>query len=97
MRTCATGRDRKGPAMPRITVGTVVKLLIVSLIVGFVLTSLSIAPQDVLQFGIDTARKIFDWCVDMFGNAITYILIGAVVVLPIWLIIYLLRFIRGRP
>lgn len=83
--------------MPRITVGTVVKLLIVSLIVGFILTSLSIAPQDVLQFGVDSVKKIFDWSIDVFGNAITYILIGAVVVLPIWLVFYLLRLVRGRP
>jgi len=82
--------------MPRITGGTVVKLLIFSLLVGFLLTWLNVGPQDVFQYGIENAEKIFNWAVDLFGNALTYILLGAVVVLPIWLVFYLLRFARGK-
>lgn len=82
--------------MPRITGGTVVKLLIFSLLVGFLLTWLNVGPQDVFQYGIENAEKIFNWAVDLFGNALTYILLGAVVVLPIWLVFYLLRAARGK-
>jgi hypothetical protein len=32
----------------------------------------------------------------LFGSALTYILLGAVVVIPIWLVFYLLRALRGK-
>ena len=82
--------------MPRISGGTVVKLLIFSLLVGLVLAGLNVGPQDVFQYGIDNVEKIFNWAVDLFGKAFTYILLGAVVVIPIWLVFYLLRMVRGK-
>ncbi len=82
--------------MPTSGGGTVVKLLIFSLLVGIVLAWLNVGPQDVFQYGIENATKIFNWAVDLFGNALTYILLGAVVVLPIWLVFYLLRVFRGK-
>ncbi len=82
--------------MPTSGGGTVVKLLIFSLLVGIVLAWLNVGPQDVFQYGIENATKIFNWAVDLFGSALTYILLGAVVVLPIWLVFYLLRVFRGK-
>lgn len=83
--------------MPRITVGTVVKLVIFSLLAGLLLTWLNIGPQDVFQYGVENVQRIFDWAVDSFGKALTYILLGAVVVIPVWLVFYLLRAVRGKP
>lgn len=82
--------------MPRITGGTVVKLLVLSLVVGLILAALNIDPQNFLVSMRDGAVKLFDMGVDLFGWAITYVLIGAVVVIPIWLIMYLWRYMRSR-
>lgn len=82
--------------MPRITGSTIIKLLIFSLLVGLILAWLNVGPQDVFQYGIENAEKIFNWAVDLFGSALTYILLGAVVVIPIWLVFYLLRALRGK-
>ena len=46
--------------------------------------------------GIENAGKIFNWAVGLFGSALTSILLGAVVVIPVWLVFYLLRALRGK-
>jgi|ETNmetMinimDraft_8_1059916.scaffolds.fasta_scaffold889342_1 Na+/H+-dicarboxylate symporter len=82
--------------MPKITGGTVVKLLIVSLLVGIVLAVLNIDPQNVLQSARDGVESLIEMGASVFGWAFKYVLIGAVVVVPIWLVLYLLRYLRGR-
>lgn len=83
-------------AFPRITGNTVVKLLVLSLVVGLILTGLNIDPKNILISMRDGAIRLFEMGVDVFGWAFTYILIGAVVVIPIWLALYLLRYLRGK-
>jgi hypothetical protein len=82
--------------MPKITGGTVVKLLIASLLVGLVLAILNIDPQNVLQSAREGAEALIEMGASVFGWAFKYILIGAVVVVPIWLALYLWRYLRGK-
>lgn len=82
--------------MPKITGGTVVKLLIMSLLVGMVLAVLNIDPQNILQSARDGAEALIEMGVSFFGWAFKYVLIGAVVVVPIWLALYLWRYLRGK-
>ena len=46
--------------------------------------------------GIENTGKIFNWAVDLFGSALTSILLGAVFVIPVGLLCYLLRALRGK-
>jgi len=82
--------------MPKITGSTIIKLLVACFIVGFALTFFSVDPRDVLTWMVNTGRELAQWSVSVFGNAISYILLGAVIVIPIWLVFYLLRAARGR-
>jgi len=50
----------------------------------------------VLTQMIRWGKSLAEWSFEAFGSAISYILLGAVIVLPIWLIFYLLRAARGR-
>jgi hypothetical protein len=68
--------------MPQITVGTVVKLIILSLIV------------DLLRNVFGNIDSIVQWSVNAFGSAASYILLGAVIVVPIWAILFLLRWMK---
>lgn len=77
--------------MARIEFRTVVKLLIWSLVVGAVLAFLDITPQDILGWLTGWARDAVDNAQIYIGRAVTYILLGAVVVVPIWLVAWLLR------
>ena len=82
--------------MPRITLGTVVKLLLASLAVGFALTMLDLTPQDLLLQVIERARGAFDWAAGHLGGAVSYALVGAVIVVPIWLLVSLAKAFKNR-
>ena len=82
--------------MPKITVSTIVKSIIACLPVGLVLSTLNVDPRNILASGHAT----FEWLIEVGGEffawAVTYILTGAIVVIPIWVIMYLLRTAKSR-
>ena len=82
--------------MPQITLSTLVKLLLASLVVGAVMSWLGWTPQQfwlgVRDFVVDAFERADRWV----GSVLSYILIGAVVVVPIWLARYVWRAVRGR-
>lgn len=82
--------------MPKITVSTIVKLVIACLLVGWVLSTLDIDPRNILNSGQAAIEWLIELGGEFFGWAVTYILIGAVVVIPIWAILYLLRAARSK-
>ena len=82
--------------MPKITGSTIFKLIIACFLVGFGLALFRIDPRDLLTSAANLARSLAQWSVSVFGDALSYILLGAVIVIPIWLIFYLLRAVRGR-
>lgn len=83
--------------------GTLLRLLLASLIVGLVLTWLDVEPNDLVA----RARAAFAWAlaqvravtgdlVDSAGDVVGYVLVGAVVVVPIWLLSVLWKALRRR-
>jgi hypothetical protein len=76
--------------------GTLLKLFILSLVVGIVLSVFDIDPEGLLGAFGGTAGSIFRVLVDALEWAVPYVLIGAVVVVPIWLILTALRMARRR-
>ena len=82
--------------MPRITASTVVKLLLASLAVGLILAWLHVSPQELVSGLFGEARQMLDNAVGLFGWAFSYILLGAVIVVPIWLIAYLLKAAQNK-
>lgn len=73
---------------------TVVRLVIASLIVGLVLSLFSISPQELMRNFGATVVEIFNLLVGMLEWAVPYILIGAIVVVPIWLVRVAWRYTR---
>jgi len=80
----------------RSVTATIVKIVIASLLVGFALTFFDITPQGVLQTLGGTVKSIFEMILGFFRWALEYILIGAIVVVPIWLALWAWRKFRGR-
>ena len=76
--------------------GIVIRLLILSFVVGFVLNVLNLDPGSLLRGIGGTVESVFTTAVDALRRAVPHILIGAIVVVPIWLVLYLLRYARGR-
>jgi len=77
-------------------VSTIVKILIVSLLVGFALTLFDITPKQLLANLGGTVQSIFEVGVSMVEWAVPYILLGAVVVVPIWIVVKLWGVVKNR-
>ncbi len=75
---------------------TVIKIAIASLILGLFLSLFNVQPREMLAKLGDWALQIFSIVAHMLEWAIDYILIGAVVIVPIWLAVLAVRFLRGR-
>ena len=84
-------------------ISTTIKLVVVSLLVGWGLTVFDITPQQLLADLGGTIQSIFSvfvdlfrWVVSQFGGAASYILLGAVVVIPIWVVMKLWAYVKER-
>ncbi len=75
---------------------TVAQLLLWSVVVGVILSALGITPFNIVdQFGL-IFRRIYDLGFGAFHWAAQYILLGAIIVVPVWLISRLLGGRGGR-
>lgn len=73
-----------------------IKLFVASLLVGIAMSIFDITPESLLQDFGGTAVRIFSVIVEAIEWSIPYVLIGAVVVIPIWVLAMALRFFRNR-
>ena len=69
----------------------VVQLIVVSFIVGVILSALGVSPFDIVNGLQRLARRIYEMGFDSVEWIVRYFLLGAVVVVPIWLILRLLK------
>ncbi|MEO1017292.1 MAG: DUF6460 domain-containing protein [Pseudomonadota bacterium] len=80
--------------MPRITIGTIIKLLVASLLVGMVLAYFNVTPQEILAYVQAQLGDAVSNAGSFAGWAVSYILLGAVIVVPLWLLNYLWKSFR---
>lgn len=77
-------------------VGVIIRLVVLSIIVGIVMSALDIKPENLLWHIRSLVQRIYDLGFGAVGTVFGYFLIGAVVVIPIWLIARLLGAFRQR-
>ncbi len=71
-----------------------IRLLVLSLVVGVILSALGITPQNFF-FQINVLlQRIYDLGFGAFQSVVEYLVLGAMVVVPIWLIARLLKTAR---
>ena len=67
-------------------IAVIIRLVILSIIVGVILTALNIRPDEIFYH----VRRFLGWLYDLGFDSIEsvagYFLLGAVIVIPIWLI-----------
>jgi Family of unknown function (DUF6460) len=72
------------------------KLVLLSILIGVVLSTIGFDPWNI----VDSVRRLVRWIWDMGFDAVhwlwRYFLLGAVIVIPIWLIMRLVSAPRGR-
>jgi hypothetical protein len=72
-----------------------IRLVVLSLIVGILLAALGFSPYDIIDSVRRLVQRIYDMGFAAVEKAGRYFLLGAVIVFPIWLIARLLK-LMGR-
>jgi hypothetical protein len=72
------------------------KLVLLSVLIGVVLSALGLDPWNIVQSLERLIRHIWNMGFDAVRWLWRYFLLGAVLVIPIWLIMRLMRAPRGR-
>ena len=76
--------------------GVVLRLIVLSVVVGIILSALDITPENLVYRLQILFRRIYDMGFGAIEWAFGYFLLGAIVVIPIWLIARLLGGSRRR-
>jgi hypothetical protein len=71
-----------------------VQLVVLSFFLGLVLSALGVSPFDIVHGLRDLFWRIYNMGFGTIETVVRYILLGAVIVVPIWLIIRLTRVSR---
>ena len=74
----------------------VVRLILLSIVIGVLLSALGLDPWNILHSVERLIRRILDLGWDAVAWLWRYFLLGAVLVIPIWLIVRLVRSTQGR-
>ena len=72
------------------------RLVLLSILVGVILKVLGLDPWNIWRSIENLVRMIWDMGFDAIEWVLRYFLLGAVIVVPIWLIVRLVRGPRGR-
>jgi hypothetical protein len=76
--------------------GVLVRLVLLSIVVGFILREAHIDPQDILRSLESVIRRLWEMGLEPLRWLWQYFVLGAVVVIPIWLLIRLTRGLAGK-
>jgi hypothetical protein len=71
------------------------RLLVLSFIVGLVLSVLNVRPVQIYRWLERVVWRIYDLGFGFFEEAVEYLLIGALIVVPVFLVVRLLK-LGGR-
>ena len=75
--------------------GVAIRLIILSIVVGIVLSAMGITPDNVFYKLQILIKRVYDLGFGAIDWLIGYFVIGAIIVVPIWLIIRLMSGLRG--
>lgn len=77
-------------------IGTAIKLLLICLLVGWVLSVINLDALGFIRFLSQSVRNAGDLAADAVRWAVPYILVGAVVVVPFFILKFGLGLLKGR-
>jgi uncharacterized protein DUF6460 len=72
------------------------RLVLLSIVVGFILSAAGLDPLNILHSIEKLARQVWDMGFDAVRWVWRYFLLGAVLVVPVWLLVRLARGATGR-
>jgi hypothetical protein len=72
------------------------RLVLLSILIGVILQALGLDPWNILESLRRLVLRVWDMGFDALRWLWRYLLLGAVVVVPIWVIVRLMRVAKGR-
>ena len=72
-----------------------IRLILLSVLVGVILSAVGLDPFDIWRSLERLVRSIWNMGWDAIDGLLRYFLLGAVIVIPIWILVRLAK--RGRP
>jgi hypothetical protein len=73
----------------------IIRLIVVSVVVGIVLSALNIDPSNIFYHVRLLIQRIYDMGFGIFESAVRYFLLGAAIVVPIWLVMRMFGMFRS--
>ena len=70
---------------------TVLKVLIASLVAGMILNHFGITPDELIRYTGKTREQLEELARQGLAWALPNVMLGAIVIVPVWFVIYLLR------
>jgi hypothetical protein len=76
--------------------GVAFRLIVISIVVGVILSALGWGPLDL----VDAIRRLIDWLsrisLDALNSLLRYFLLGAVIVIPLFILVRVLKLLGGE-
>ncbi len=82
--------------MSTTAVSPIVKIAIISLLVGLALAFFDINPRSLVESLGETVVNIYEVVLSFLKWSLKYVLLGAVVVVPIWLVFFLIGLAKKK-
>ena len=82
--------------MPNSAVSTIIKIAIISLLVGLAFAFFNIDPRSLAENLGETVVNIYEVVLSFLKWSLKYVLLGAVVVVPIWLVFFLIGLAKKK-
>jgi hypothetical protein len=70
---------------------TLIKVLVASLVTGMILNHFGITPDELIRYTGKTREQLEELARQGFAWALPNVMLGALVIVPVWLLVYLLR------
>ncbi len=70
---------------------TLVKVLIASLVAGVILNRLGLTPDELIRYSGMTRERLEELAQQGIAWAVPNVMLGALVIVPVWFLIYLFR------
>ena len=75
--------------------GVILRLAVISIIVGIVMSALNIRPDKLIYHVRLIVGRLSELSLGFVEGAFGYLLLGAVIVVPIWIVVRLFSALRG--
>ncbi len=72
------------------------RLVFLSFVVGIILSALNLDPLDLVHMAVNFVDRLWDLVFNAIGRLGNYLVVGAIVVIPIWLVMRLLAMGKSR-